>query len=659
MKKIILLRLLFVCIACVCATQNSFGKNETVKSPDSRLKLVLSCDDSISYSVYYKGKLLIRPSVIGLELNDRFLGQNPRIQQLSHRSVNDIITPLYGKNKTLSDRYNEIQIDFEGNYSLIVRAYNEGVAYRFVTHIDSDIIVKNEKANFQIAGDPSAMFPEALSLTVWEVSYIDYASTQAINDQKRAITPALFSYPGGIRTVIAESDVRDYPGMYLTKTGNHFEGTFAQYPDSTAMGSWCNFVAVVQRRADFIAKTGGNRKFPWRIIMATDDDKTLLNNELIYKLATPQQITDASWIKPGKAAWEWWHDAMLPGAEIPSGMDNRNTALYKYYIDFAAENHLEYLMLDAGWSNLFDLTQVNPKIDIQELVNYGKSKNVGLFLWCVAHTLVVNIDKYMQTLADWGVAGIKVDFFDRDDQEAMNWYELIARKAAQYKLMVNMHGCSKPTGMQRAYPNIVNYEAVRGAECSKWDLTANPRHHLTFPFIRMLGGSIDYTPGSMRNRSRQMFRPIDPGLPSSLGSRCHELAMFVIIDQYFAMLCDSPTEYRKYPDILRFLSDVPVTFDETKVLDAKVGEYALMAKRKGDKWYVGGMTDWTAREAIVDLSFLTPGETYIAEIYKDGQDANIYADQYVFETREVNSQTKVKANMASGGGVVLRIYPKK
>lgn len=422
------------------------------------------------------------------------------------------------------------------------------------------------------------------------------------------------------------------------------------------MGSWGNFVSVVQSRKDYIAKTSGDRSFPWRVFIVTDDDKSLLTNELTYKLAEPQRIKDVTWIKAGKAAWEWWHDAELPGANIPSGMANRNTDLYKHYVDFAAEAGLEYMMIDAGWSDIFDLSKVNSKVDIQEVINHAKSKNVGVFLWCVATALTEETtDKYMKMMHDWGAVGLKVDFFDRDDQLAVNWMERIAEKAAQYKLMINFHGCTKPTGRQRAYPNIINFEAVRGAECTKWDLTANPTHHLVFPFIRMLGGSLDYTPGGMRNRTRNTFKPLDPGMPLTMGTRCHELAMYVVYDQYFAMLCDSPSEYRKYPDIMKFLSSVPVSFDETKVLDAKLGKYALIAKRKGDSWYVGGMTDWTARSFDVNFSFLPKGVKYVAEIYMDGEKANDYADQYVFETKNVDSSTSLNIKLASGGGLALKL----
>lgn len=645
--------IVFICILffTACGKQNI-----EVVSPGSKLRFVLEVKDSLSYKVLFKEKEIIHSSVVGLQLTDKTLGVNARIKRIESKSVNNMIEPLYGKFRTLSDNYNETKIDFEDNYSLIVRAYNEGVAYRFVTDIKEEIIVNNEIVNVNIASDPAVIFPETSNYTSWELMYMDYNSASAITDGKKAITPVLFNLPETIKVVVAESDVRDYPGMYLQKNSKGFNGDFARYPDSTALGSW-GFVSVVQRTKDYIAKTNGKKEFPWRIIIATEDDRELLTNELIYKLATPQVLTDVSWIKPGKAAWEWWHDAMLPDADIPSGMSNRNTDLYKHYIDFAAENNLEYLMIDAGWSDIFDLSQINPKVNIQEIIDYGKSKNVGVFLWCVAMALTDNADEYLKMMHDLGAVGIKVDFFDRDDQLAMDWYETIARKAAENKLMVNFHGCSKPTGMQRMYPNIVNYEAVRGAECSKWDLTANPKHHVTIPFTRMLGGTLDYTPGAMRNCSPQLFKPIDPGFPSAQGTRCHELAMFVIYDQYLAMLCDSPSEYRKDPSVMKFLSSVPVTFDNTVVLDAKIGEYVSIAKQKGDAWYIGGMTNWTARNMTIDFSFLDKGKQYQAEIYRDGDDAGLWATHYIYENKSVDANTRLTVPVAQGGGIAMRIFP--
>lgn len=651
MKKLPIL--LFMLILC---SWSAYARQADVVSPDKRLRFRISCGDSLEYRVEYKGKPLIGRSCIGLDISQLPQGA-PVVLSTSRRSVNGTIRPLYGKTERLSDRYNELRIDFAGGWALLVRAYDEGVAYRFVTELPGRIVVRGESANFNIPDDPGVLFPETAALTAWELAYVDYQNLSAVEERTQAITPVLLSRKDGVRTVIAEADVRDYPGMYLVKTGRGLHSAFAAYPDSVAMGSWGNFVSVVRSRKEHIAETSGRREFPWRVIMATDDDRTLLTNELIYKLASPQAPGDFSWVRPGKAAWEWWHDAMLPGASVPSGMNNRNTALYKHYIDFAAENNLEYLMIDAGWSDIFNLSKVNPQVDIKELMRYAKQKDVGVFLWCVAHTLVSDPDRYMRLLSEWGVAGLKVDFFDRDDQIAMQWYEELARKAAEYKLLLNYHGCSKPTGMQRLYPNIVNFEAVRGAECSKWDLTANPEHHLTFPFTRMLGGSVDYTPGALRNRSRQTFKPVDPGLPMAQGTRCHELAMFVVFDQYLAMLCDLPAEYRKYPDLLGFLAAVPVVFDQTEVLSARVGDYAVMAKRRGDEWFVGGMTDWTARSSEIDFSFLRPGVTYAAEIFRDGTDANLYADRYECERRTITSTDKLTLRMAAGGGFAIRLTP--
>ncbi|RYY34347.1 MAG: glycoside hydrolase family 97 protein, partial [Sphingobacteriaceae bacterium] len=345
--------------------------------------------------------------------------------------------------------------------------------------------------------------------------------------------------------------------------------------------------------------------------------------------------------------------------DIPSGMGNRNTDLYKYYVDFSAKNNLEYMMIDAGWSNNHDVKKMNKKLDMPALISYAKEKNVGIFLWCVAKPLLDDLNKNLQFIKDLGAKGIKVDFFDRDDQEAINWMEAIAKAAAEKQLMVNFHGCGKPAGLQRKYPNVVNFEAVRGEECSKWDYTANPQHHLTFPFIRMLGGPLDYTPGSMRNATLQTFKPVDPGLPSSLGTRCHEIAMYVLFDQPFAMLSDSPKEYEKYPDIMKFISAVPTAFDETKVLDAKVGEYAVLAKRKDKNWFIGGMTNWNAKTTAIDFSFLPAGKSYQADIYTDGADAETVATSYVVKTITVNNKAKLNINMAKGGGTAIYVHPVK
>jgi alpha-glucosidase len=626
-------------------------------SPNGDLSVSIGVDQHITYAVNYKSYALILPSVIAMKLENTTLGLSPQVIRVSTHEINRTITPLYGKSSKLTDHYKELKITFKGNYAVVFRAYNQGIAYRFITDIEDSIKVVNETTQFNLAGHPEAVLPVAHNLTSWELPYTTYSSIDLVPKGDSSILPALFSYKKlKVKVVIAESDLMNYPGMYLQINGHEVRGFWPGYPSETVMGSWGNFVSVVKKRAPYIASTKGKRSFPWRVAIITDDDKKLLSNELIYQLASPSRLDKTDWIKPGKAAWEWWSDAMLPGAGISSGMDNRNTVLYKYYVDFAAKYHLEYVLIDAGWSNIFHLTKINPKIDIREVIAYARKKKVAIFLWCVASTLMDSLQSNINYIKRLGAAGIKVDFFDRNDQQAISWYQQIAQAAAAKKLMIDFHGCSEPTGLQRTYPNILNFEAVRGNECNKWDTTSNPDYHLLFPFIRMLGGPLDYTPGSMQNKTRTDFKPLAHGIPSTQGTRCHELAMYVLFDQPLAMLCGSPSVYDRYPDIMKFLSAVPTIFDDTKVLDAKLGEYALVAKRKEKNWYIGAMTNWDQRQLTLDFSFLPTGVTYQADVYTDIPASNADAEKYRHEVIPVNKTMKMTLNLASGGGAVIYLH---
>lgn len=607
-----------------------------LKSPDARLLVDIAITKEISYSVSFNHTPVLLPSSISLSLAQSTLGKGSVVK--SAKTDNN-------------PEFNELTIEFENSFALVFRAYNEGIAYRFTTAFDGNVRVLAEQADFNLALPARAILQQTDNYTSWEGSYVKFENTGLIAEGLRATTPALFDRTDqSLKVVIAESDLRDYPGMYIQKKEGQFTGSWAAYPAKTVMGSWGDFVSVVMERSGYLAETEGKRTYPWRIIIVTDADKELLNNHLVTKLASPSLLRNTKWIKPGKATWEWWHDAILTGGEIPSGMGNRNTALYNYYVDFAAANQMEYLMIDAGWSDNYNLRKVNPKLDVQAVIKRAAAKKVGVFLWCVASTLLKDLDGQLDFIQSLGAAGLKVDFIDRDDQEAIRWFEQIAKAAAKRKLMVNFHGCSKPTGLEKTYPNIVNYEAVRGAECSKWDYSVGPEHHLMIPFIRMLAGPMDYTPGSMRNAAREKFKPVDPGLPSSQGTRCHELAMFVIFHQPLAMLCDSPDEYMKYPDILQFLSAIPTVFEESKVLDAKLGDYALMAKRHQKRWFIGAMSNWERRTLELDLSFLPPGKNYELKLYLDAGDADINASNYEFRKIKVNNKSKIELPLAKGGG---------
>jgi alpha-glucosidase len=617
-----------------------------VKSPSGSLSFNLTVGSDIRYTVTHGTNSLITPSPISLRVNgSTVLGANPVVSNTQTSSVNRTITNLYGKNRILDEVYNERRINFTGNYSLIIRAYDEGVAYRFVTSLGGQIIVDFETATFNLAGTPSVFFPEAdAEMTTWERSYERFNSISEIAVNRFSVTPTMFSYPTlGFRVLVAESDVFDYPGMYIQRTSTGMLGKWAAYPRTVADPTDIFKARKVLTRENYIARTKGTREFPWRVVIVSTADKDLLTNQLVYKLARPSAIADESFIVPGKSAWEWWHDAILENTTIPSGETNLSLELYKFYVDFAAENKLEYITLDAGWKEVY----------LAELCQYAAAKGVKIFIWDFINLAVENPNR-LAFLKTFGIAGVKIDFIDRDDQIANNWVEDIAKRCSELGLMVLFHGCAKPTGLERTYPNIVNYEAIHGAEQSKWNNTANPDYHLEFPFIRMLAGPLDYTPGSMRNVHVSQFRPTDPGIPMTMGTRARELAMYVLFDQPLGYLCDSPTEYRKFPTVMSFLSKVPTIWEETIPLAAEVGEYAVLAKRKGADWYVAAMTNSKARQLEIDFSFLPEGN-FFAEVLRDNEFSDINAKVMSREVISVTKTSKLRLNLVKAGGAALYI----
>jgi alpha-glucosidase len=629
-------------------TGHASAQEYTVTSPNGLLKINVHVGTDVKYDVVLRSEQLVAPSPISLTLSNGISpGKNGTVQSTSTRSVNETITRPYGKSTTVTDHFNELTVNFTGQYALIFRAYDEGVAYRFVTSMTGDVNVLSEEASFNFTSVPSVVFPEAdPQMRSWERAYSTYTSLAAIATSKFSVTPTLFSYEQtGIRLVIAEADLFDYPGMYLERNGqNGVKGKWAQYPKTVSDPDDVYAYHRVLTREDYLAKTKGTRTYPWRVVIVSQKDVDLLNNELIFKLATPSVISNTSWIKPGKSAWEWWHDAILETTLFPSGLNNLSLQLYKFYIDFAAENKLEYITMDAGW-NMSYATQV---------CQYAASKNVKVIVWDFINLPVVNPARLAQ-FKTMGAAGVKIDLIERDDQVAINWFEQLAKACAEQELIVLFHGCGKPTGLQRTYPNILNMEAVRGAECAKWDDTPNPDYHLQFPFIRMLAGPLDYTPGSMRNVHRSQFTPIPTGIPNTMGTRSHELAMYVIFDQPLGYLCDSPTEYRKYINVTKFLSAVPTTWDKTTPLEAMLGEYAVVARQRGDEWYVGAMTNHEGRNIEIDFAFLPDGVERMAEILRDNDQSDTNAKAYTQEVVTVNNQSKLNFRLSPEGGLVIRI----
>jgi alpha-glucosidase len=641
-------------IAILCC-QMSWAVDYTVQSPNAALSIKLHVSNGTQYEVYHGNTQLIAPSAIGLNLEGGQVIGAGTVASTETNAVDSTIDVVFGKNKTLNDLYNELIIHFNENYDLRVRAYNEGVAYRWETALTGDIIITTEALNFNFPGNPTVYFPEANNLEHWEKAYT-VTPLNSISNNKYSIIPTLFSYTDTLyKIAITEANGIDYPQLYLQKSSTGvMRGYWAKYPKVIEKPDDIYNQHKALETYNYIANTNGTRTFPWRVFVVSNDDKSLLNNELVYLLAESNKIADTSWIVPGKTSWEWWHKAMLtptgaadPANGIPkNGNDNLGFDLFKYYVDFAAANNIKYLTLDAGSDGGF----------VNRLCTYAKAKGVKILLWTwMSNVVDPGQENWMQQQKDRGIAGFKIDFVNRDDQLAMRWLYTAAERAANLGLVINFHGCPVPSGLNRTFPNVLNFEAVLGNEENFWRNGSGPDYHVSYPYIRSLAGPADYTPGSMRNKTKLQFYPIDkPNIvPMSQGTRTHELSMYVIFDQWLAYLCDAPTEYQKYPDILNFLSTVPSIWDKTVPLAGKLGEYILTAKKTGDEWYVGGMSSWVGRDIEVDFSFLKPNTSYTAAIIKDGR--NNYPTEYICDTITVTSETRQTLTMTNGGGFVIRL----
>jgi alpha-glucosidase len=646
----------FVALVLAGAATSLFAKTQTLYSPDKRIKVVIQVDSRISYSVFCDGQEILLPSPLSLTIEGAgTLGKGARFSGLKTRSVDDrIIPPIKEKRAVIADRFNEAALTFKGGFGVIFRAYDDGVAYRFFARLKGPVKVVAEEVRFNFGADHSVYFPVTDSfVSSFERNY-SFLPLSGISAEKMAFLPVLVDIPGGPKVAISETDLDDYPGLYLRGSADGsfgLGGCFAAYPlkeEQTRDRS-----LAVTERAGFIAETSGSREFPWRVLAIARRDADLIENDIVYRLGKPLALADTSWIKPGKVAWDWWNDLNLFGVDFVSGI---NTETYEYYIDFAAKHGLEYIILDEGWSDPADLLKTNPALDMPELLSYARERNVGLVLWCVWITLDRQLQEALDLFERWGVRGIKVDFMDRDDQKVVNFYKKVAAEAARKKLVVDFHGAFKPTGLRRQYPNILTREGVLGLEYNKWSKSVTPEHDLLIPFIRMLAGPMDFTPGAMRNAPEKDFQPIFSE-PMSQGTRCHQLAMYVVYESPLQMLSDSPSAYLREPAIMEFLGRVPTVWDETIGLEAKVGDYVVVARKSGEEWYVGAMTDWTPRDLEVDLKFLGPGE-YRAEICADGVNAARYSSDYSRSVLSVKAGDRIKMKLAPGGGWAARLSRK-
>lgn len=634
-------------------------KKYVLSSPDGTLKVEISAGNELAYQVMHGNDTILSHSNIGLVLeNGTIVGKTPRITGERRRKIKDNIESPFYRFKEFVATGNELDLKLKGGFGIIFRAYNEGVAYRFYTTQSSDIIIKEEQAEFNFKEDYTAYLPYTTNDK--KPMVMAYQNVYDITPLSKA-QPKLAFLPvtvdcGSVKLTLLESDLEAYPGMFVQSQQGKYglKGVFAPYPAKTDFYPWRKQEYVTET-TDFISRSRGSRSYPWRVLAITEKDTDMPVNNLVYALASPNRIGDTSWIKTGKVAWDWWNDWNLKGVPFKAGI---NMDTYKYYIDFASRNGLEFIVLDEGWYDpkSGDMLTVIPELDLTELIAYGKSKGVEIVLWTVFNVLDSQLEAACKKYADMGIKGFKVDFLDRDDQTAVEMVYRIAEMTARYKLTLDLHGIYKPTGINRTYPHIINFESVFGMEEVKWtDIKNNmPLYDVTFPYIRMMAGPVDYTPGAMRNATKADWRAMYY-TPASMGTRCHQLAAYIVHDSPFTMLCDAPTNYLNEQECVDFIASLPVEVDSTFIASGELGKYIVTVRKKDVNWYIGGMTNWDERDVQLDFSFLPEGMSYTAVLFKDGVNANKQAEDYRKETIRIDKDSWLTLHLASGGGFAMKL----
>ena len=653
------LKVLILCVLCAFSAQAQ--KQYSLTSPDGKLKTNITTGKQLTYDITFHNQQVLESSPLSMTLdNGEVWGENDKVSKVTRKSVNGkISTPLYRANEIV-ENYNELTLQFKG-FNVVFRAYNDGIAYRFVNKNKKPFNVMDELVDYQFPIDATASVPYVkprAGVSKYANSFENYYANvplSKVDQEKLVFLPVVVSLDNNVKVCITEVDLENYPGLYLTGQGNtQLLGDFAPYPKKVEQGGHNNLQMNVIEVENYIAKVDKPRNFPWRVAIVTDEDKELASSHLSYLLAEPSRLEDISWIKPGKIAWDWWNAWNLDGVDFKTGVNNET---YKAYIDFASKNGIEYVILDEGWAvnKKADLMQVVPEINLEELIAYANQKNVGLVLWAGYHAFNRDMENVCRHYAEMGIKGFKVDFMDRDDQEMTEFNYRAAQTTAKYKLLLDLHGMYKPAGLNRTYPNAINFEGVNGLEQMKWEEnpTAQVEYDVMIPFIRQVAGPMDYTQGAMRNAAKGNYYPCYEE-PMSQGTRCRQLALYMVLDSPFNMLCDTPSNYEREKECTDFISAVPTVWDETIVLDGKMGEYIITARRQGNTWYIGGITNWDARDLEVDLSFLGD-KTYSGKLFKDGVNAHRIGRDYQSEAIQAKKGDKVKIHLAPGGGFALTL----
>lgn len=649
-------------LLCGATALNAAEKHYTLTSPDGRIAVEIQAGESLTYSVSHDGKTILTESEIGLVLEDGTqIGKDVRITSKKQKHIDETVNAVLYRQKSFNTKANELILNMKGGFSVIFRAYDEGVAYRFATTRKDETVIVSETAEFNFGQDRLAWLPystnEKNEVAMAFQNIYDNCSLSTAKD-RLAFLPVTADC-GDVKVTLMESDLEAYPGMFVKvdKSELGLDGVFAPYPKKTDFYPW-RMQEYVTETENFIAKTTGVRSYPWRVLAITECDTQLPVNNLVYALASPSRIEDTSWIEDGKVAWDWWNDWGLSGVPFKAGI---NMDTYKYYIDFASANGIEFIVLDEGWYNpkSGDMLTVITELDLTELIAYGKERNVSIVLWTVFNVLDSQLEEACRRYSAMGIKGFKVDFLDRDDQTAVEMAYRIADACAKYKMTLDYHGFYKPTGINRTYPNIINFEGVFGMEEVKWtDIENNmPLYDVTFPYIRMACGPVDYTPGAMTNASKADWKAVYYN-PMSMGTRCHQLATYIVHDSPFTMLCDAPTNYKGEEECVEFITSMPTDVDETIVPAGEIGKYIVTVRQKDGNWYVGGLTNWDERDVEVKFDFLPDGEEFCATIMRDGINANKQGEDYVAEKMTLRKGDSLKIHMASGGGFAIRLLKK-
>ncbi len=654
MKKIILLSL---CMLLSCGFVAA--KEYKLTSPSSQISVVVTADKSLTWAVDYGSEKILEPSQIAIDIKgySDIFGDKMRVVKSKYTSVDEMLHAVVPtKFREVRDHYNELTLTLKGGVSVIFRAYDSGVAYRFVSNIAKDnIYVNSETSDFNFAQEGTAYWANETNKDFIShcEAFFKPLKFSEIEADKYCYLPVSIQTPEGTRVVITETDLFDYPNQFVfAGNGNNLTSQFPNVILEAKLRG--DRDEDVVSKADYIAQTSGKRKFPWRIL-TIGDDRSLLENTLSWQLASAEVSDDTDWIRPGQISWEWWCALNVYGVDFVAGV---NTQTYKYYIDFASKYGIEYILLDEGWSqSTTNIKEPKDDLDLQGLIQYGAERGVGVILWTLWNPMRQDIEGILDRYQEWGVKGIKIDFMQRCDQDMVNFYEQIAAECFDRHLLVDYHGSYKPSGLQRTYPNVMTFEGVYGMEHDKCSYDISPEHDLVLPFTRMVAGPMDYTPGATINGTKDDF--VERWYhPMSQGTRAHQAAIYITYESPLQMLCDSPSSYYREHEFTSFITQVPTVWDQTCALEAKAGDYLLIARRSGEKWYVAGLNDWNERELPLTLDFLDD-KLYDVEIFRDGVNANVWASDYKVEHVTAKKGDSMQVKMANGGGWAAIFTPRE